>query len=111
MQGAGLFARATGEAARRVACVCVPMGEGPARSATRRHRAFERDTSARGVDVFALRSKLGMTQRVFGAQFGVSRHQVQKWESGAAWPRRRQLEKLVKLSEVATSAFAEITDS
>jgi hypothetical protein len=32
------------------------------------------------VDVFDLRSKLGMTQRVFGAQFGVSRQQVQKWE-------------------------------
>jgi transcriptional regulator with XRE-family HTH domain len=44
-----------------------------------------------------------MTQRVFGAQFGVSRQQVQKWESGAAWPHRRQLEKLVKLAEVATT--------
>jgi DNA-binding transcriptional regulator YiaG len=33
------------------------------------------------VDVFDLRAKLGMTQRVFGAQFGVSRQQVQKWET------------------------------
>jgi DNA-binding transcriptional regulator YiaG len=36
-----------------------------------------------------------MTQRVFGAQFGVSRQQVQKWETGSARPHRRQLEKLV----------------
>jgi hypothetical protein len=28
------------------------------------------------VDVFDLRAKLGMTQRVFGAQFGVSLQQV-----------------------------------
>jgi DNA-binding transcriptional regulator YiaG len=34
------------------------------------------------VNVFELRQKLGMTQRVFGAQSGVSRQQVQKWESG-----------------------------
>jgi DNA-binding transcriptional regulator YiaG len=33
------------------------------------------------IDVFDLRAKLGMTQRVFGAQFGIPRQQVQKWES------------------------------
>ena len=37
---------------------------------------LDEDTSI--VDVFDLRAKLGMTQRVFGAQFGVSRQQVQK---------------------------------
>ena len=55
------------------------------------------------IDVFDLRAKLGMTQRVFGAQFGVSRQQVQKWESGAAVPRRRHLAKLVKLAATATA--------
>jgi transcriptional regulator with XRE-family HTH domain len=44
-----------------------------------------------------------MTQRVFGAQFGVSRQQVQKWETGAAWPHRRQLEKLINLAHVTTT--------
>jgi transcriptional regulator with XRE-family HTH domain len=51
------------------------------------------------VDVFDLRAEVGMTQRVFGAQFGVSRQQVQKWESGKATPRRSHLDKLVKLGE------------
>jgi DNA-binding transcriptional regulator YiaG len=55
------------------------------------------------VDVFELRAKLGMTQRVFGAQFGVSRQQVQKWESGKAIPHRRQLDKLVKLADAAAA--------
>jgi transcriptional regulator with XRE-family HTH domain len=44
-----------------------------------------------------------MTQRVFGAQFGVSRQQVQKWETGAALPHRRQLDKMVKLAQVTTT--------
>jgi transcriptional regulator with XRE-family HTH domain len=66
-------------------------------------RSLLGESIAPGVDVFALRTRLGMTQRVFGAQFGVSRQQVQKWESGAAWPHRRQLEKLVKLAEVTTT--------
>jgi DNA-binding transcriptional regulator YiaG len=55
------------------------------------------------VNVFDLRMKLSMTQRVFGAQFGVSRQQVQKWESGAAVPHRTQLDKLVKLAARATA--------
>jgi DNA-binding transcriptional regulator YiaG len=55
------------------------------------------------IDVFDLRAKLGMTQRVFGAQFGVSRQQVQKWESGAAVPHRNHLDKLVKLAARATT--------
>ena len=63
------------------------------------------ESLAPGVNVFALRKKLGMTQRVFGAQFKVSRQQVQKRESGAAWSHRRQLERLVKLSEVATTGL------
>ena len=55
------------------------------------------------IDVFALRFKLGMTQRVFGSQFGVSRQQVQKWESGAAVPRRNHLTKLLRLAAKATA--------
>jgi transcriptional regulator with XRE-family HTH domain len=55
------------------------------------------------VDVFELRKKLGLTQRVFGTQFSVSRQQVQKWESGKATPHRGQLDKLVKLAEAAAA--------
>ena len=55
------------------------------------------------VNVFELRQKLAMTQRVFGAQFGVSRQQVQKWESGTAMPRRHHFAKLVKLAAKATT--------
>jgi transcriptional regulator with XRE-family HTH domain len=61
---------------------------------------------APGVDVFELRTRLRMTQRVFGAQFGVSRQQAQKWEAGTAWPHRRQLEKLLKLAEATTMPVA-----
>ena len=57
----------------------------------------------KAVNVFELRQKLAMTQRVFGAQFGVSRQQVQKWESGAAVPRRNHLAKLLKLAATATA--------
>ena len=55
------------------------------------------------IDVFDLRTKLSMTQRVFGAQFGVSRQQVQKWESGTVVPHRNHLDKLVKLAARATT--------
>jgi DNA-binding transcriptional regulator YiaG len=55
------------------------------------------------VNVFELRQKLAMTQRVFGAQFGVSRQQVQKWESGAAVPRRTHLAKLLRFAAKATA--------
>ena len=57
-----------------------------------RVRALLGESAAPGVDVFALRTKLGMTQRVFGAQFGVSRQQIQKWESSGVSPHRRQLD-------------------
>jgi DNA-binding transcriptional regulator YiaG len=60
------------------------------------------------VDVFELRAKLGMTQRVFGARFGVSRQQVQKWESGKAIPHRSQLDKLVKLADAAATVRASL---
>jgi transcriptional regulator with XRE-family HTH domain len=63
------------------------------------------------VSVFELRQKLGMTQRVFGAQFGVSRQQVQKWESGKAVPHRSQLDKLVKLAGAAASVRAPLATS
>jgi len=90
-----------------VSRACVSRWEkdlrAPQRGDAARLRALLGESIAPGVDVFALRKKLGMTQRVFGAQFGVSRQQVQKWEGGAAWPHRRQLEKLVKLVE-ATKA-------
>ena len=58
----------------------------PQRGDAARLRALMGESIAPSVDVFALRKKLGMTQRVFGAQFGVSRQQVQKWESGAKRP-------------------------
>ncbi|HMB82151.1 MAG TPA: helix-turn-helix domain-containing protein [Vicinamibacterales bacterium] len=63
------------------------------------------------IDVFDLRAKLGMTQRVFGAQFGVSRQQVQKWESGAAVPHRSHLDKLVKLVAASATVPAPLTIS
>lgn len=63
------------------------------------------------VHVFDLRTKLGMTQRVFGAQFGVSRQQVQKWESGKAMPQRNQLDKLVKLAGAAATVRAPLVIS
>jgi len=44
-----------------------------------RLRALVGEHAGPAVDVVDLRAKLGMTQRVFGAQFGVSRQQVQKW--------------------------------
>jgi transcriptional regulator with XRE-family HTH domain len=56
------------------------------------------------VNVFELRARLRMTQRVFGAQFGVSRQQVQRWETGKATPHRSQLDKLVSLADAAASA-------
>ena len=63
------------------------------------------------VNVFELRQKLVMTQRVFGAQFGVSRQQVQKWESGAAVPRRNHLAKLLKLAATATAHAPQIAQA
>lgn len=63
------------------------------------------------VDVFDLRARLGMTQRVFGAQFGVSRQQVQKWESGRATPQRSHLDKLVKLAGAAATVRAPLVNS
>jgi DNA-binding transcriptional regulator YiaG len=63
------------------------------------------------VNVFELRQKLGMTQRVFGAQFGVSRQQVQKWESGKAIPHRSQLDRLVKLAGAAVTVRAPLVIS
>ena len=68
-----------------------------------RLRAMVGEYPGPAVDVFELRQKLAMTQRVFGVQFGVSRQQVQKWESGAAVPRRNHLAKLVKLAATATA--------
>lgn len=63
------------------------------------------------VNVFELRQKLAMTQRVFGSQFGVSRQQVQKWESGAAVPHRSHLDKLVKLVAASATVPAALTIS
>ena len=68
-----------------------------------RLRALVGEHAGPAVDVFDLRAKLGMTQRVFGAQFGVSRQQVQKWERGTAVPHRNHLDKLVKLAAAATA--------
>jgi DNA-binding transcriptional regulator YiaG len=63
------------------------------------------------VDLFDLRRKLAMTQRVFGVQFGVSRQQVQKWETGKAVPQRIHLEKLVRLVAVAATVPAPLATS
>jgi transcriptional regulator with XRE-family HTH domain len=52
-----------------------------------------------------------MTQRVFGAQFGVSRQQVQKWENGKAMPQRGHLDKLVKLAGAAATVRAPLAIS
>jgi len=52
-----------------------------------------------------------MTRRVFGAQFGVSRQQVQKWESGKATPQRSHLDKLVKLAGAAATVRAPLASS
>ena len=68
-----------------------------------RLRAMVGEHTGPAIDVFDLRAKLGMTQRVFGARFGVSRQQVQKWESGTAVPHRNHLDKLVKLAATATA--------
>jgi transcriptional regulator with XRE-family HTH domain len=61
--------------------------------------------------VYDLGAKLGMTQRVFGTQFGVSRQHVQKWESGAAVPHRNRLDKLVKLAARATAPAAPVAQA
>ena len=74
-----------------------------------RLRALVGEPGRSAVDVFDLRAKRGMTQRVFGAQFGVSRQQVQKWESGAAVPHRSQLQKLVTLAAAATGSALQIS--
>ena len=68
-----------------------------------RLRALLGEHADPAVDVFDLRARLGMTQRVFGSQFGVSRQQVQKWESGTAVPHRNQLDKLARLAADPTA--------
>jgi len=75
----------------------------PQQADAARLRQLLGDPVGNAVNVFELRQKLAMTQRVFGAQFGVSRQQVQKWESGAAVPRRNYLAKLLKLAAKATA--------
>jgi DNA-binding transcriptional regulator YiaG len=86
---------------------CVSQWENgkrvPQQADAARLRQLLGDPGGNAVNVFELRQKLAMTQRVFGAQFGVSRQQVQKWESGAAVPRRPHLDKLVKLAARATT--------
>jgi DNA-binding transcriptional regulator YiaG len=76
-----------------------------------RLRAWLGEDTSTLVDVFDLRAKLGMTQRVLGAQFGVSRQQVQKWEGGKATPQRRHLDKLVKLARAAATVRAPLAIS
>ena len=75
-----------------------------------RLHALASDFQGPVVDVFELRARLEMTQQVFGAQFGVSRQQVQKWERGTTVPHRSQLQKLVTLA-AATVASRAITVS
>lgn len=83
----------------------------PQQADTVRLRQLLGEQIGHAVNVFELRQKLAMTQRVFGAQFGVSRQQVQKWESGKAAPQRSQFNKLVKLASVATEVAAPLTTS
>jgi DNA-binding transcriptional regulator YiaG len=86
---------------------CVSQWENgkrvPQQADAARLRQLLGDPGGNAVNVFELRQKLTMTQRVFGGQFGVSRQQVQKWESGAAVPRRNHLAKLLKLAATATA--------
>ncbi|MGH9420606.1 MAG: helix-turn-helix domain-containing protein, partial [Thermoanaerobaculia bacterium] len=83
----------------------------PQRADAARLRTWLGKDTGTVVDVFDLRSRLGMTQRVFGAQFGVSRQQVQKWESGKAAPRRSQLDKLVSLAGAAATVATPLARS
>lgn len=76
-----------------------------------RLRAMVGERAGPAVDVLDLRTKLAMTQRVFGAQFGVSRQQVQKWESGTAVPHRSHLDKLVRLAATATAHTPPVTQA
>jgi DNA-binding transcriptional regulator YiaG len=95
-----------------VSRACVSQWEKGVRAPQRGHAAQLRawlGTDASVVDVQNLRLKLGMTQRVFGAQFGVSRQQVQKWESGKAAPHRTQLDKLVKLAAATAATRAPLS--
>jgi DNA-binding transcriptional regulator YiaG len=96
------------------ACVCrwekgvrAPQGS----DAARLRAWLGQDDVGNIVDVFDLRAKLGMTQRIFGAQFGVSRQQIQKWESGKATPQRIHLDKLVKLVAAAATVPAPLASS
>jgi DNA-binding transcriptional regulator YiaG len=91
-----------------VSRACVSQWEKGKRADAARVRQLLGEQLGAGVDVFELRKKLGMTQRVFGAQFEMSRQQVQKWEAGAAWPRRRHLEKLMKLAHVTTTPIQSV---
>lgn len=75
----------------------------PQQADAARLRQLLGEPMGKAVNVFELRQKLAMTQRVFGAQFGASRQQVQKWETGAAVPRRNHLDKLLKLAAKTTA--------
>jgi DNA-binding transcriptional regulator YiaG len=98
-----------------VSRACVSRWEkglrAPQRGDAARLRAWLGKDVGTPVDVFDLRTKLGMTQRVFGAQFGVSRQQIQKWETGKATPHRSQLDKLMKLVAAAATIPAPLTVS
>jgi excisionase family DNA binding protein len=98
-----------------VSRACVSRWEkglrSPQSSDAARLRAWLGKDTGTVVDVFDLRAKLGMAQHVFGAQFGVSRQQVQKWESGKATPQRSQLDKLVKLAGVVATVRAPLVVS
>ena len=94
---------------------CVSQWENgkrlPQQADAARLRQLLGEPSGSAVNVFELRRKLAMTQSVFGAQFAVSRQQVQKWESGAAVPRRNHLAKLVKLAATATAHTPSVTQA
>lgn len=94
---------------------CVSQwGQGkrrPQQADVARLRQLLGEPVGQALNVFELRQKLGMTQRVFGAQFGVSRQQVQKWESGKATPQRSHFDKLFKLAAAATTVRAPLAIS
>jgi DNA-binding transcriptional regulator YiaG len=101
--------RAQLAATMKVSRACVTRWakgvRGPQGGDAARLRALVAEETGPVVNVFALRARLRMTQRVFGAQFGVSRQQVQKWETGKATPHRSQLDKLVRLADAAAAAL------
>ena len=55
---------------------------------------------SRPLDVRAIRSRLGLSQKAFAERFGFSERRVREWESGRAIP-ERSARILLRMIEVA----------